>query len=83
MFSGQLIIIFSLLLQNDVTCLDILRSRGHENLEKYVKSHHSKEIMKSPEKIKNERERNKDIICRKHLSYSCPCSMAKRHNSAH
>jgi len=62
-----------------MTCLDILARNGHDTLQNFVKTSHRKEQSKLPIKIKSTREKNRDKFCFKHLSYSCPCAVSKKH----
>lgn len=61
-----------------MTCLDILTQNGHDSLANYLKSTHKKEAMRPAIRIKSEKEKKRDLICHKHLSYSCPCAVAKK-----
>lgn len=61
-----------------MTCLDILTQNGHDSLANYLKSLYHKETIKPAIKIKSQKEKNRDRICHKHLSYSCPCAVEKK-----
>lgn len=61
----------------NMTCLNILEDNNHDNLAQQVEREHKRESNKKPVVIKNELEKKRDMICRRHMSYSCPCAVAK------
>ena len=60
-----------------MTCLNILEDNNHDSLAQQVEREHKRESNKKPVVIKNELEKKRDMICRRHMSYSCPCAVAK------
>ena len=61
-----------------MTCLDILHTNGHDTMASSMQKLFEKEFFKPSIFIKNEQEKKRDIMCFRHLSYSCPCAVQKK-----